>query len=142
MFVRKLLKKLLKITTSRGISRFVFLFDKFVIKFPYLKYGMRYFVMGMYGNLQEHEYYNIENHPNLGKVYYCAPFGLFLIMKRYHQPLNMILEQKDISSTFNMFIYPEQIDNNGHNIFYDNYNLILVDYGNCSLLYVNNEVEW
>lgn len=103
---------------------------------------MKYFVMGMYGNLQEQEYYNLERHPNLGKVYYCAPFGLFLIMKRYYEQIQARVPMEDIYRTFTMFIYPEQIDNNGHNLFYEDNKLILIDYGNCSLLYINNEVQW
>jgi hypothetical protein len=77
---------------GQGFSRFVLVFDSFVIKFPKIKrfnycwYNISGYLYGFACNVGESITYNFFKYnccaDRLAKVYYCAPFGLFLIMEK------------------------------------------------------------
>lgn len=113
-----------------GVTRAVLLIFNFAIKFPSFKYGQRYFVYGCLGNLLERDHWKLHHHPQLAPVYFCAPLGLFLIMKRYHTLLNRRLTHNERNS-----LPFSNIDDNGHNIAYDQGKFILIDYGNADWFY-------
>jgi hypothetical protein len=64
-----------------GSTRFVFVFNKFVIKFPIPIY--RRFLYGLLSNIEENYKYKHNNVDGIFcPIYFCFPFGLFLIMKK------------------------------------------------------------
>ncbi len=121
---------------TNGVTRRVFFIGNFAIKFPSLQYGMRYFVMGMLGNILEREHWRLHQHPQLAPAYCCGPFGLWLVMKRYRSIVNRQLTDDERRSL--PFI---GIDDNGANIAIDDGKLILVDYGNHDWFYCAMEVS-
>lgn len=78
------------ITIRSGTSRSVIIFEKYVIKFPILRYGWKYFIQGILANINEGEcYYN--NRPEytdtnvqsyLCDIIWYSKSGLVLIMKK------------------------------------------------------------
>jgi len=120
---------------TNGVTRRVFFIGNFAIKFPNLQHGMRYFVMGMLGNILEREHWRLYQHPQLAPAYHCGPFGLWLIMKRYRNIVNRQLTEDERRAL--PFI---GIDDNGTNIAIDNGKLILVDYGNHDWFYCVMEI--
>ena len=109
----------------RGASRTVLLIGPWAIKIPTLRHGQRMFVLGIYGSIQESEAWRLTRHPNLAPVFWCAPFGLLLIMRRYHQIVTRRLtpEERDTLPFIG-------IDDNGANVAQDGGRLVLIDYGN------------
>jgi len=62
-----------------GITRTVFIFNKFVIKIPTFKqYNL--FLRGLLANLNEKSFSGI--HSDLARVYWCCGLGFLLIMER------------------------------------------------------------
>jgi len=91
----KKFKTLLKRTIfkTRGVTRIVFVFDKFVIKIPNFTVTMNNFLLGCYCNWSErylsktHIYidkdgnkYDIND--KIAKSYFCSWFGLILIQEK------------------------------------------------------------
>ena len=113
-----------------GVTRNVICVGNIVIKFPRAHHGIRYFVMGMLGNILEYEHWNLHKHPRLAPVYDCGPLGLWLVMKRYKHILNRQLTDSERK----LFPFID-IDDNGANIADEDGVLILFDYGNPSLFY-------
>jgi len=63
-----------------GSTRFVFVFNKFVIKFPIPVY--RRCLYGLLSNIEENYKYHNKNEGIFCPIYFCFPLGLFLIMKK------------------------------------------------------------
>lgn len=106
----------------RGMSRTVLLLGSVAIKVPSLRNGPIFWLYGALGNALESERWQQTRHPSLGYVYWCAPFGLFLIMKRY-QMLDRLLTRQEVHL---------EIDNNGCNVGVEDGRPVLIDYGNPS----------
>ena len=66
-----------------GMTRHVILIGGLAIKFPHVRNGAYFTVLGMLANMNERDLWKSYHHRCLAKVYWCAPFGLFLVMKRY-----------------------------------------------------------
>lgn len=114
-----------------GICRWVLVFPWFVIKFPNFKYGQLYFVDGMLNNLRESRQWKTQRVFNmrkiLGKVYFTAPFGIFLIMKKYDPIMRQLSEDEIRKLKITGF------DNNPYNAGTDTKgNIIVMDYGNIN----------
>jgi len=77
---------------SHGSTRRVLVFNKFVVKFPKLFiFSWRSFNIfyGFRMNMREATIWNqIKDKERFAKVYYCAPFGIFLIMEKLNQSRN------------------------------------------------------
>ena len=115
---------------SNGITRTVLAIGGIVVKFPSLRHGRRYFVMGMLGNVLEREHWRLYQHPQLAPAYHCGPFGLWLVMKRYRNIVNRQLTEDEKRTL--PFI---GTDDNGANVAIEGDKLILVDYGNPTWFY-------
>jgi hypothetical protein len=70
---------------KRGATRTVFLFKENVIKVPICTLGSKHFLTGLLANQNEMGWdrSKLPHERNLPEIRYVAPFGLFLIMKRY-----------------------------------------------------------
>jgi hypothetical protein len=62
-----------------GVTRRVFIFNKFVVKIPSTK-EYKLFLNGILANLQEKQ--RSGQHPDLASVLWCDPLGLFLFMEK------------------------------------------------------------
>ena len=73
----------------RGVCRRVFLIGNYAIKFPSSKHGHSMLLKGMSANWEEWDRYrtwkHAKGHKYLCPVVFCAPFGLFQIMRRAKQ---------------------------------------------------------
>lgn len=117
---------------GRGISRTAFLVGNYAVKVPSFRHGVLYFVFGLLGNLLEYSHWQRSRHPNLAPVYWCAPFGLLLVMRRYRHLLDRLLTEEEKKQL--PFI---NIDDNGRNVAIDTSGrLILFDYGNPGMYLV------
>lgn len=68
---------------KNGITRWVFVFDNFVVKVPNFKNGWCLFLEGFVANLHESNYWNYNNgNKLLCPVIWCSPLGFIEIMKR------------------------------------------------------------
>lgn len=121
------------LTVKRGVSRAVFLIGAYAIKFPRVS-SDGIFILGLLGNTLERDRYKQSNkklnlkHYRLGKVLFCFPFGLFLVMRRY-KPLNRILSNTELKQ-----MPFKNIDNNGHNAGVDEFGrVVIIDYGNIDM---------
>lgn len=120
---------------SSGISRNVFLVGKWAIKIPSLRNGGIYFLYGLLGNMLEARRYRTvyELFPcdtyHLGRVIYCAPLGVFLVMQRYNKITG---KEKLIPFPKSLF---KEVDNKSDNFATDGKYTILVDYGNTGWQY-------
>lgn len=103
---------------KKGAFRLVFMFRKFVIKIPRIKYGYKFFLQGIISNLSEKEWSGFDK--RLCPVIYCNSFGLVLIMKKA-QPYDGFINFKEF----------EDLPLDPHNDNFGIYNnrLVLVDYG-------------
>lgn len=117
--------KSLNVRIERGVSRIVILVGNWAIKLPYVREGQRYFVQGMLGNVVENHHWRTHRHPSLAPVYFCAPLGLLLVMKRFGTVLDRLLTDDEIGT-----IPFYGIDNNGSNIALENGKFVVIDYGN------------
>lgn len=74
------------VVVARGCTRTVFLIGKWAMKLPVMNAVTRRddsLLRGMLANIQEARCWVIkEMRPMLAPVIYCAPFGLFLVMRR------------------------------------------------------------
>lgn len=66
---------------KRGITRWVFLTEKYAIKIPVLS-SWKQFLLGLLANMQEKYWWKNMPHKNLARVCYCDRFGFLLIMER------------------------------------------------------------
>ena len=115
---------------SRGVTRLVFVFKHFVIKFPRLDHGHTNFLCGCLGNWKERQFYkkfkNILYLTDRNLVIpsiWCSWFGLFQIQKRA-QPLNRELTPKEIYRFKNICT-----DIKKENFGIYNGNIVCIDYG-------------
>lgn len=121
-----------------GYNRIVIILPKIVIKLPNILNGSRAFVHGLMHNLKESElYYESYGDPQLGRVYFCSPFGLMLVMKRYTNVLTETLSEADLQNL--------PISNPDRKI--GNYaqdeqgRIIVLDYGHCNCYYIGSYDE-
>lgn len=124
-----------------GVSRIVLLIGRYAIKIPRCNRGDDFFVLGMQGNILERERWRASKrdypngHPALAPIYFCFPFGLLLIMKRYRMMLDRPLTREEIAAL--PFI---NVDNNGNNAALDEQGrIVIIDYGNCDMHYVSTQ---
>lgn len=120
----------IKINLS-GATRIVFIFKKFVIKIPNVR-EYKLFLYGILSNLQEKTFSKMKRE-DLAHVYFCSPFGLFLIMQRAEVTSDMnerrfirMIYKKYKDDDLRCFMIADcKPDNWG----YINGNLVKVDYG-------------
>jgi hypothetical protein len=65
-----------------GISRTVFVFRKFVVKVPKLRYGWYYFIVGLCSNIEEYRTWVATKSPLLCPIRWMSWGGWFLVMER------------------------------------------------------------
>lgn len=72
-------------TDRKGATRTVYLFKSYVVKVPIYTLGSKHFLTGLLANLNEALWCQtkLPQERHLPKIHYVAPFGLFLIMRRY-----------------------------------------------------------
>lgn len=119
-----------------GVSRVVLLVGRFAIKVPNPRWGMKYFVMGMLGNMLERERWVLSKHPALVPVLACAPLGLLAIQRRCSEIAPRLLTKDEITNL--PFI---GYDNNGHNAGLLDGRLVLFDYGNADMYLIAGEEQ-
>lgn len=71
----------------KGVTRIVFVFDKFVIKIPNFLYQHNHFLNGCYANWSERRYCKIfknlpEHYDLVCPSYFCSYFGLIQVQAR------------------------------------------------------------
>lgn len=113
-----------------GATRFVILAGNVAIKFASPRYGLRFFLYGLLGNVLERDHWRMQRHPQLAPVYWCGPMGMVLVMKRYRQIVNRRLTPEERETL--PFV---SIDDNGHNIAEDDGRFVLFDYGDAGWFY-------
>jgi hypothetical protein len=106
-----------------GHSRAVVLVGSVALKFPKPTSSWS-FVTGMIGNILEAQRWQGVNHPQLARVYWCAPLGLCLIMKRYRQTPYYLTKDE-----YNALPY-DGVDFKPANFAIENNRIVLLDYGN------------
>lgn len=105
-----------------GLTRTVLLTDSVAIKFPNIRFGWKFFLMGMVANLQEkHIYKNYNFHYNCLCPVIFSFFGLFLIMKR----VDKYVESDEEIISLLEFGFDRNIENYG----YIKNKLVIFDYG-------------
>lgn len=122
---------------ARGLTRTVLLVGNYAIKFPTLR-SAEYFLCGLLGNVLEHRrWHESNNDPRLAKVYYCAPFGIFSIQKRYFHFLHRALTEQERATL------PFRNIDNGHgaNCAWYRGRIVVIDYGNQDQAYIRRECE-
>jgi hypothetical protein len=73
------------VVIKHGVTRTVFVFNKFVVKIPTMRFDHEAFLDGMCGNWRERTIWKDAPRASrqfLADVYFCLPFGLLLIMKK------------------------------------------------------------
>lgn len=86
----------------KGVTRIVFVFNKYVIKIPNFKYSMLHFLQGCYSNWSERDFYKrhikAEYSGNMSKYvapsHFCFWFGLFQIQSKV-EVLNRCLTEEE-----------------------------------------------
>jgi len=86
----------------KGVTRIVFIFNKFVIKIPNFTYSMQNFLQGCYANWSEREYYKTHTKAKydtnmvewVSPSYFCSWFGLFQIQAKCIPKLEQLTEEE------------------------------------------------
>lgn len=124
----------------QGYSRIVVLVGDIGIKFPNMLHGDRAVVLGMQGNIHEYEIYRSaypresETKDNrLAKVYFRLPFGLALVVKRYH---NIIHSQDQLPDKNTISKFITNVDLKTGNFAIENGQIVVLDYGNPGAWYI------
>jgi len=111
-----------------GITRIVFLFGKYAVKIPNIRYSQKHFVQGCLANIKERDYF--KNHKYEGSLVdyvspslFCSWLGLFQIQSRC-EPKEESLTDKEKE-----FFKPLcGSDNKKENFGYYKNNLVCLDY--------------
>ena len=108
---------------KKGTSRIVFIFSRFVVKFPIIVNGLTIFYKELLGNCYENNYYNNTKDKNVSKCLFNF-LGLFSIYERCYEISVLEFKRLDLIK-FNNF---EDVCRN--NIMKDKKGQIkIVDYG-------------
>ncbi len=114
----------MKITS--GASRVVILVGRWAIKLPHLGHGWRRFCLGMVANMDERLWSGFDE--RLCPVLFCAPLGLFLVMRRVDRVLHSESEVEEIGVREFFADVPVAQDENPDNYGYIGNRLVCVDY--------------
>jgi hypothetical protein len=108
-----------------GLTRTVLLIGKYAIKFPRIRWGWKFFLMGFVANLQEKETY--ERFKDFYNIKLCPVLfgfaGIILIMRRVDKHVESFEEIEEYIKNNNT-----SIDLNFENFGYIDNELVLVDY--------------
>lgn len=124
------------IVKCSGCTRTVFLIGKWAIKLPVMNAVTRRddsLLRGMLANIQEASCWAIkETREMLAPVIYCAPFGLFLIMRRC-EPLAGELPEREAKRFYYDSVretgYMVPVEDKPSSFGYLNGRIVAVDYG-------------
>jgi len=78
---------------KRGMTREVFLIGKYAFKIPSFR-SYKLFLLGILGNMQEHQFYSIMKDERMCPVLFASPLKLLIIMPRC---IESNLSQKELT---------------------------------------------
>ncbi len=123
---------------KQGTTRIVLLIGNYAIKFPKF-WNYKLFLKGLLANIDENFWWKYSDKEKLCDVYFCSPFGLFIIMKRGVELSELEYNKERFEQDFKHLPLDNKIENFGIIKRECTRRVVLIDYANSE--YMCDECE-